>query len=220
MDNKFLSNNISEVRDKSLIQTNQKNDYKKTHNKIFESTTENYILAEDLKESEDDYTETPNLTNINKVISFTDSLDNTRKEDFILTKPNLNYFQNYGDEIDDSSVMGNEDDDDSQLNVIIDLFEEIRPKSEYEMTVIKDENELDSSDSSITAKFDYKNQMKISDFKFITDIAKGGYGRVDIYKKISTGDIYAIKTVNIENMVIKLIYNFLEKQKNIWSLKK
>ena len=40
----------------------------------------------------------------------------------------------------------------------------------------------------------------INDFTFIIPIAKGGYGRVDIYKKKTTGDKYAIKTVNIEAM--------------------
>lgn len=47
--------------------------------------------------------------------------------------------------------------------------------------------------------------VKISDFKFISPIASGGYGRVDIYKKNTTGDLYAIKTVNINKMVKYLI---------------
>lgn len=41
----------------------------------------------------------------------------------------------------------------------------------------------------------------INDFLFIKKIAEGGYGRVDIYKKKTTGDLYAIKSVNITAMV-------------------
>ncbi len=44
-------------------------------------------------------------------------------------------------------------------------------------------------------------KTKITDFKFLMNINKGGYGRVDLYKKKKTNDIYAIKTVVISNMV-------------------
>jgi len=68
---------------------------------------------------------------------------------------------------------------------------------------IKDKSK-DHTTSTVHNNLTVSNQMKISDFKFLKDIAKGGYGRVDIYKKVSTGDIYAIKTVNIKKMVIKI----------------
>lgn len=42
---------------------------------------------------------------------------------------------------------------------------------------------------------------KISDFVLICPIAKGGYGRVDLYKKATTGDYFAIKTVYLDSMV-------------------
>lgn len=44
------------------------------------------------------------------------------------------------------------------------------------------------------------NTVSINDFTFLIPLAKGGYGRVDIYKKKSTGDLYAIKTVDISQM--------------------
>lgn len=44
------------------------------------------------------------------------------------------------------------------------------------------------------------NVISINNFKFIVPIAKGGYGRVDIYQKKTTGDNYAIKTVDISKM--------------------
>jgi hypothetical protein len=40
----------------------------------------------------------------------------------------------------------------------------------------------------------------IYNFKLIFQIAKGGYGSVSLYKKISTGDMYAIRTVDIQSM--------------------
>lgn len=51
----------------------------------------------------------------------------------------------------------------------------------------------------------------ISDFQFLIPIAKGGYGRVDIYKKKTTGDLFAIKTVDISSMKEK---NFSSTLKN------
>ena len=71
------------------------------------------------------------------------------------------------------------------------------------MTEIQDEMENDSSNSIVSDEKDHKHKepLKISNFQFIKPISKGGYGRVDIYKKISTGDIFAIKTVNINAMV-------------------
>ena len=45
----------------------------------------------------------------------------------------------------------------------------------------------------------FKN-TSISDFQYLIPIAEGGYGRIDIYKKKTTGDLYAIKTVNISSI--------------------
>ena len=42
------------------------------------------------------------------------------------------------------------------------------------------------------------NIKRISKFKLILPIAKGGYGVVGLYKNIRTSDIYAIKTVDIK----------------------
>ena len=40
-------------------------------------------------------------------------------------------------------------------------------------------------------------KTKITDFKFLMNLSKGGYGRVDLYRKNNTKDLHAIKTVNI-----------------------
>ncbi len=61
-----------------------------------------------------------------------------------------------------------------------------------------------------------KNQPeKISKFKLILPIAKGGYGSVGLYKKITTSDTYAIKTVNINCMKDKKLSSSLKTEQNI-----
>lgn len=54
--------------------------------------------------------------------------------------------------------------------------------------------------------------LKISSFKLILPIAKGGYGSVSLYKKISTGDFYAIKSVNINSMKEKNLSKTLKQE--------
>lgn len=122
----------------------------------------------------------------------------------------------------DMQDMGeNEDDEeDSQFYEIVDLIEEIQisePDEIKEMTTIRDENEQESSYHSNGERTSIANQYKITDFDFMKAIAKGGYGRVDIYKKKNTGDIYAIKTVNIRKMVSLSQFNPLfRRPKMLW----
>ena len=52
----------------------------------------------------------------------------------------------------------------------------------------------------------------INDFQLLIPLAKGGYGRVDIYKKIATGDLYAIKTVDISSMKEKNLSSSLKNE--------
>ena len=55
----------------------------------------------------------------------------------------------------------------------------------------------------------------IYNFKLIFQIAKGGYGSVSLYKKISTGDMYAIKTVDIQSMKEKKLSSTLKNETSI-----
>ena len=59
------------------------------------------------------------------------------------------------------------------------------------------------------------NIKRISKFKLILPIAKGGYGVVGLYKNIKTNDIYAIKTVDIKSMKEKNLSNTLKNEQNI-----
>ena len=57
----------------------------------------------------------------------------------------------------------------------------------------------------------------ISMFEMIIPLAKGGYGKVDLYKKKSTGDYFAIKTVNIESIKEKNLSSTLKNETDILS---
>ena len=60
-----------------------------------------------------------------------------------------------------------------------------------------------------------ENTKRISKFKLILPIAKGGYGVVGLYKNVRTNDIYAIKTVDIKSMKEKNLSNTLKNEQNI-----
>jgi len=49
-------------------------------------------------------------------------------------------------------------------------------------------------------------EIYISDFITIIPIGKGGYGKVDLVKKKSTGEMFALKTVEIKFLVNLLYY--------------
>jgi len=102
--------------------------------------------------------------------------------------------------LDDSNYIS---DNSEELNKLMDdlyKFEQImspikKLSNNYEVDEFKLE-EIKSEDEK-----DY-NEPKISDFKVIMNLGKGGYGQVDLVKKIKTGVKYALKTVNIKAMVI------------------
>ena len=60
-----------------------------------------------------------------------------------------------------------------------------------------------------------ENQKRITKFKLILPIAKGGYGVVGLYKNVKTNDIYAIKTVDIKSMKEKHLSNTLKNERDI-----
>ena len=64
-------------------------------------------------------------------------------------------------------------------------------------------------------KINSEEIKRISKFKLILPIAKGGYGVVGLYKNVKTNDIYAIKTVDIKSMKEKNLSNTLKNEQNI-----
>ena len=78
---------------------------------------------------------------------------------------------------------------------------------------IKDNDERSKNENK-----DNNNKIqvsKISKFKLILPIAKGGYGSVGLYKKVTTSDTYAIKTVDIKFMKEKNLSSSLKNEQNI-----
>jgi len=57
--------------------------------------------------------------------------------------------------------------------------------------------------------------IDIDDFQIIISLGSGGYGTVDLCKKKQTGDLYAIKSVDINKMKEKNLLSQLEKEKCI-----
>ena len=110
------------------------------------------------------------------------------------------------------------------INTIKELLSEINNdfEKENEKEDNNDENDNDNekSKSNINSlnnsqiKFSDSN-LKFSNFKLILPIGKGGYGSVGLYKKTKTGDMYAIKSVGINNMKEKKMSQTLQNERNI-----
>ena len=71
------------------------------------------------------------------------------------------------------------------------------------------------SHHSFTESPNYSSGNTINNFHLILEIAKGGYGSVSLYKKVSTGDMYAIKIVDIQNMKKKKLSSTLKTETSI-----
>ena len=78
----------------------------------------------------------------------------------------------------------------------------------------EDEEEVNKSNNNSLLK-STDSGTKFSNFKLILPIAKGGYGNVGLYKKISTGDLYIIKSVDINKMKEKKLSKTLQNERKI-----
>ena len=90
-------------------------------------------------------------------------------------------------------------------NLLIELNNEVKSKEDEENNKSFNNSILKSTDSG----------TKFSNFKLILPIAKGGYGTVGLYKKISTGDLYTIKSVDINKMKERKLSKTLQNERNI-----
>ena len=108
------------------------------------------------------------------------------------------------------------------IDSIKDLLREINNEDEKEKDGFDEHDEHDEENPKITLNLN-NNLNKMSDtnvninsnFKLILPLAKGGYGSVGLYKKTTTGDMFAIKTVNINNMKEKKLSKTLQNERNI-----
>ena len=90
-------------------------------------------------------------------------------------------------------------------------------KEEEDDNCNNEEKEIDNLKFTInnSSKKSSESNMKMSNFKLILPLAKGGYGTVGLYKKTSTGDMFAIKSVDINNMKEKKLSQTLQNERNI-----
>ena len=109
------------------------------------------------------------------------------------------------------------------INTIKELLCEINNDNDNENEDEKDEKdnddyELESSklnENLNRSQTKLSENVKFSNFKLILPLAKGGYGTVGLYKKASTGDMFAIKSVDINNMKEKKLSKSLQNERNI-----
>ena len=101
------------------------------------------------------------------------------------------------------------------VNIIKELLSEINNYNENYNNDNNYENDFDNSKSNNLTNKSIDYNVKFSNFKLILPLAKGGYGTVGLYKKISTGDMYAIKSVDINNMKEKKLSKTLQNERNI-----
>jgi len=114
----------------------------------------------------------------------------------------------------DESFVDSYISENSDLNELIEIYQQdFNNKSSFRSEMISSGNEnlFSFNDYQQHIKFevmedikcgeDTDNETKITDYQYLMNIAKGGYGRVDLYRKKNTKDLHAIKTVSISFIV-------------------
>lgn len=128
----------------------------------------------------------------------------------------------------------------NNFNISINSNTKIQPKKSLFVQTQEEEDEAESptkleEENQITELIeiidDYNNpehkineenflclqKISINDFKFISYIGKGGYGYVNLYRKKDTGDLFAIKNVDLSKFESKNVNQMLKKEMEILS---
>ena len=100
------------------------------------------------------------------------------------------------------------------INKPINCIQNINEEEKNNMSDLKNTPNIEQENDLAVCRLPNRS-LKISNFKLILPLAKGGYGSVSLYKKISTGDFYAIKSVNINSMKEKNLSKTLKQEQNI-----
>lgn len=139
-------------------------------------------------------------------------------------KPSVN-FAKFLDHmnIDDLSMQRIENEcDEGEYDDIFNLLVEVE-MSQKNSQAADTAEEIDRAEANLIASPSNKYNkdgnllVQISDFTMILKLSKGGYGTVELYKKNSTGDYYAIKKVSILKMKTRKSYNLLKNEMQILS---
>ena len=111
------------------------------------------------------------------------------------------------------------------VNILKELLSDINNKEEDEIDVDKEDHHNDENNDIESPKINInfnsndnkinESNIKFSNFKLVLPLAKGGYGTVGLYKKPTTGDMYAIKSVDINKMKERKLSQTLQNERNI-----
>ncbi len=173
--NNYISDEYSDDDNEDLLILKYKNSFKKTKKVYWAKKTKEDINKENYDDSDEDSYD----LNTEEVVHLSDSESEESSNNSDLNE----LIDVYQSDYKASSYFTNVYNKDDQSNAYM----------AYSNAFKSDLNELNNNEDI--------NKTKITDFQFKTNLNKGGYGRVDLYIKKNTKDIYAIKTVNIANMV-------------------
>lgn len=122
---------------------------------------------------------------------------------------------NYPDNMQDMSIdegfidfqnKQEDDEEDSQFDELIEIMEDFPPEHNQNNDPFKD---LSTIHEEMSLK------MSLEDFKFISFLGRGGYGSVNLYKKKDTGDLFAIKQIDITKFESKNVSNMIKRETEI-----
>ena len=173
-------------------------DYYESNIRLETGETQNYKLRNNDSSSDDSYKLSNKFENEDDDDDDGNNIENRIAEKFDKNKyatddqnNSINYSSNNNSEL----SINFHSDSNSNINDLIELVEDEE----------KDKKILSSFNNPEVEKDENMN-ISIQDFQIIVNLSKGGYGSVDLCRKIKTDEKYAIKTVNISDMV-RLLQN-------------
>ena len=217
-------NNSSEIND-SIGSSNGNNifinDFEEEENKIEEGTESlkekssneqyNTLISSDFKQIFPEISEQKRKSHINydQIANIFNELMDEIEEENNINKENLS-----------KNDLPSDSKERNKPNLKVNKSERLLDKSPNKSVKFKDPDMSLNLNTIKNTKIDEsinisENTKRISKFKLILPIAKGGYGVVGLYKNVRTNDIYAIKTVDIKSMKEKHLSNTLKNEQNI-----
>ena len=201
IDNIGSENSSSESRKSNISNNSNKNN---TKTKIFKIKSSSSITSESLENiKEESKKDDDKEDSIDRSSSIKDyeyrNIFNDKEKEKELFHFDTNFFINTVINANNPNLVN------TLKNWLIEINDEIKPKDEQENDKSVDSSILKAKDTG----------TKFSNFKLVLPIAKGGFGTVGLYKKISTGDLYTIKSVNINKMKEKKLSKTLQNERNI-----